>query len=195
MLARADQLFDLDGDVMEIPLRQVVEVMVPLPGVQEIAGDHRVEGRSGQFDAGVAEHDAIVFQVLAELADRRVFQHRPQGVERRLGIEQPRALRPAERKVIGLLLVPGERNAHDLGPPRPDMRRLRIDRNLLLPPHFGHQGCKGLGRVDRRVDRLVVPGTRRVPSDVGTRSAAGSPAAARQGGGSRIPRTVRGPGR
>ena len=82
MLAAADQLFDLDRDVVEISLGQVVEVVVSLAGVQQITGDHRVERQAGQLDAGGAEHDHVVLQVLPDLLDRRIFQHRPQGVQR-----------------------------------------------------------------------------------------------------------------
>ena len=86
-------------------------------------------------------------------------------------VQQPRAGRPAQRQVVCLMLVPGERDADDLGPARPDVRRFRIDGNLPLPPHLGHERFQRLGRVDGRVDRRHVSGTLRVPlASDGTRS-------------------------
>ena len=56
--------------------------MVPLASVQKIAGHHGVEGRAGQGDAGRAEYDHVELEVLPNLFDRRIFEHRPQGFQR-----------------------------------------------------------------------------------------------------------------
>ena len=69
-LAAADQLVDLDRGVVEVSFGQIVEVVVSLAGVQQVAGHHRVEGGAGQGDAGGAEHDHVVLQVLPDLLDR-----------------------------------------------------------------------------------------------------------------------------
>ena len=52
VLAFADQLADLDVGVVEIAAGQVVEIVVPLAGVEQVAGDHRVERRPGKPHAG-----------------------------------------------------------------------------------------------------------------------------------------------
>ena len=91
--AFADQLVDLDRRVIEIALGEVVEVVAAAAGVEQVAGDHRVERDAGKRHAGVAEHDHVVLQVLADLADGRVFEHGPQGVER-LRRDRARGRRP-----------------------------------------------------------------------------------------------------
>ena len=78
----ADQLVDFDRRVVEIAFGEVVEVVVALAGIEQIVGDHRVERRAGQFDAGGAEDDHVVLQILAELGDRRIFENRLEGRER-----------------------------------------------------------------------------------------------------------------
>ena len=55
---------------------QFVEIVVPLAGVEQIAGDHRVERDAAHFRPGRAEDDHVVFQILADFADGRVFQQR-----------------------------------------------------------------------------------------------------------------------
>ena len=47
-LPAADQLVDLDRRVVQVALGQVVEVVVPLAGVEQVAGHHRVERHAGQ---------------------------------------------------------------------------------------------------------------------------------------------------
>ena len=151
LLAAADQLADLDRGVVEVPFGQLVEAMVPLARIQEVAGDHGVEGHPGQPDPGRAEHDHVVLEVLADLLDGRVFEHRPQGLERRFGLQAPLALRSADRQVPGLVVGPGEREAHDLGPAGPDAGRLGVERNARLTAQFGQEGFQGLGGVDQAV--------------------------------------------
>ena len=72
--AFADEFVDFDRRVVEISLGQVVEVVAATAGIEQVAGDHRIERDAGKRDADVAEHNRVVLQVLAELADLRVFQ-------------------------------------------------------------------------------------------------------------------------
>ena len=46
--AFADELVDLDRRVIEILLGEVVEVVAAAAGVEQVAGDHRVESDAGK---------------------------------------------------------------------------------------------------------------------------------------------------
>ena len=175
IFAFADQLVDLDRRVVEILLGQVVEVVAAAAGVEQVAGDHRVERDAGQPHADVAEHDHVVLQVLADLADGRVFEHRPQRFERFSGSSTRLAGRAADRHVIRLARLERERVADDLGAPRRDVRRFGVDADQRLLRKLGHQ----LGQLGRRVDELVIRGSaaveaaarRRLGASFATRSA------------------------
>ena len=45
---------DFDRRVIEVALRELVEVVASAAGVEQVAGDHRVERDAGELDAGVA---------------------------------------------------------------------------------------------------------------------------------------------
>ena len=77
IFARPDQLADFYRRVPEIIQGQIVEVVVSLPGVQQIACHHRVECRACKIYARPAQDDNIVFQILPDFLDGWVFQHRP----------------------------------------------------------------------------------------------------------------------
>ena len=104
--------------MVEILLGQVVEIVAAPAGVEQVAGDHRVERHAGQLHADVAEHDHVVLEVLADLADGRVFEHGPQRFERCVRIEHGLAGRAADRHVVRLARLEGERIADDRGAPR-----------------------------------------------------------------------------
>ena len=100
IFAFADELVDLDRRVVQVLLGDVVEVVAAAAGIEQVAGDHRVERDAGQVHADVAEHDHVVLEVLAELADGRVFEHGPQRFERFCGIEHAFAGRAADGHVV-----------------------------------------------------------------------------------------------
>ena len=95
-----------------------------------------------------AQHDHVVLQVLADLLDRRVFQDRLQGGQRRRRVEMRLARRRAKRQIPRLAVVPGERHADQLRPTRPDAGRLGVEREGLLLPQLGEERVERLGRVD-----------------------------------------------
>ena len=51
VLPLADQVGDRDHRVAEQPLRELVEVVVALAALEQVAEDHRVGDRPGQLDA------------------------------------------------------------------------------------------------------------------------------------------------
>ena len=63
--------------------------------VEQVAGEHRVERQPAQRDAVGLQHDGVELQIVADLADRRVFEQRLQPVERRAAVHLRR--RPARR--------------------------------------------------------------------------------------------------
>ena len=83
-LPTADQLCDLRGLMIQIAMRQFVEIVIALAGVEQVAGNHRVERRAGQFDSGRTQHDHVVLQILSDLGNRWVLQH-PSQRRQRLG--------------------------------------------------------------------------------------------------------------
>ena len=109
-LPLADQVGDRDHRVAEQPLGELVEVVVPLAALEQVAEDHRVGDRPGQLDARPGQGQHVVLEVLADLLDRRVLQDRPEGRQRGRLVEPSRSFRPAD----------GRGNT-----PRPPSRRTR----------------------------------------------------------------------
>jgi len=56
----------------EVAGRQIVHAMVPAPGIERVRQQHRVVERRDVRHAVAAQHDQIVFEVLADLEDGRV---------------------------------------------------------------------------------------------------------------------------
>ena len=130
--AFADQLVDLDRRMVEILLGEVVEVVAAAAGVEQIVGDHRVESQAGERDANVFEHDHVVLEVLAQLADGGVFEDGSERGERGGGIQHAVALWAADRHVERFIGLVGERIADDFGAARRDVRRLGVDADQRL---------------------------------------------------------------
>ncbi len=63
----ADQRRDRDHRVVQEALRELVEAVVPLARLQEVAQDHRVGDRPGDLDPGPLEHQHVVLEVLPDL--------------------------------------------------------------------------------------------------------------------------------
>ena len=159
VLARADQLGDLDRCVAEVTVRQHVEVVRPFARVQQVTGDHRVERQPPQRDAGAAEDDQVVLEVLADFLDRLVSKDRPQRRDHVRQRQHPVARRRADGDIGRLALGPGEREAHQLGLTRVDASGLGVERDHLASGERRGQLRQRLGRVDGPV--LGVPIARR----------------------------------
>ena len=74
---RADEVFDGDGCVVQVDVRQVVHV-VPQLGLQHVVRDHRVEQRAFHLYAVVGQHQQVVLDVLSHLQGVGVFQQGPE---------------------------------------------------------------------------------------------------------------------
>ena len=88
-LALADQCRDRDHRVAEQALRELVEAVVPLARLQEVAQDHRVGDGSGDLDPVFLEDEHVVLEVLADLLGRGVGQARAQGVQGPFSLQEP----------------------------------------------------------------------------------------------------------
>ena len=101
----ADQVADRDGLVLEIPKRQLVEIVPPLPGEQKVVGDHGIEKDSPNLDADIPQDDLVEFDVLSKLQDRGGLENRLERGEGGFFIQQIAPQRSAQRQVpraIGL---------------------------------------------------------------------------------------------
>ena len=76
------------------------------------------------------------------------------AVQRGHRVQARLALRRPDRQVPRLVVLPAERQADQLGPTRPDVRRFGVDRDALLPPQFGQKLVERLGRGDQPIRRL-----------------------------------------
>src|SRR5436190_1019555 len=167
--AAADVFFGqrLVAGVLE---REILQRMRGPVRVHQVAGDHRVGLEPAHHDAVPLEQDRVELQVVPDLPDRRIFEHRPQHVERlagaeaagrlRLAVEREAAVRAGrygrtagrERDVARLARRGRER--------QPDDRRAH--RRRRVGQHAQREASRGaeVGRERRdafaRVDRLVV---------------------------------------
>jgi hypothetical protein len=85
-LAGAAHRLEADRLVAEMDLAEVVHAMPAQAGVEVVAQQHGVVGRS-HVDAHAAQHDEIIFEVLADLQHRGVAEQRPQPIEHQLAVE------------------------------------------------------------------------------------------------------------
>ncbi len=74
VLPLADEVRDGDGRQTKQVARQHVHVVRAALGVDERGGDHRVEERPGEVDAGARQHVDVVLEVLPNLERPRVLQ-------------------------------------------------------------------------------------------------------------------------
>jgi hypothetical protein len=133
------------GAVVEVLQRQRVEPMLAPAGVQQVAGDHRVEGDAPHRNPAAAQHQQVVLQVLPHLLHRGVLQHGDQRLHRRV-VERgevahrlPLRLHPlhlpllrswmpvAERQIERLARLHGQGDADQLGPHRVQPARLGVE--------------------------------------------------------------------
>ena len=123
----ADQFGDRDVLVVQVAAGHVVEVVAALARPQQIVGHHRVAGHAGELDTLLPQNELIVLDVLIDLGDRRVFEHRLEGLQRRRRVEHVRPFRPADGEVMGRCFFPGDRDADEIGPQRVEVGRLQVD--------------------------------------------------------------------
>ena len=127
---------------------QLVEVVVPLAAFEEIAEDHRVRHRPADLEPRAAEDEHVVLEVLADLLGRRVRQDRPEGFEDVAVGRAAGSPRAPDGDVIRLALLPGEREADQLGPERVERGRLGVDAEFRLCLQLVDELGERLGRVD-----------------------------------------------
>ena len=85
--------------VAEVLERGLLERVAGPRRVQQVAGEHRVEREAAQRDAVVLQDDEVELQIVADLADRLVFEQRLQPLERRAAVHlRRRRRRPAGRR-------------------------------------------------------------------------------------------------
>ena len=69
---RTDEFLDVDGLVVEIHLCHVVHTMMQF-GLDEVVGNHRVPEFTFQFDAVVCKYLQVIFYILSDFQNFRVF--------------------------------------------------------------------------------------------------------------------------
>ena len=105
--------------------------------------------RCPERDAGPAQDNHVVLDVLSDLLDVRVFKDGSQQFECLDGIQLGLALRSSNRYVVGDSFFPRERITDDLGPTGVGRRGLGVDRDTLL-----------LGELRDKFHELVARGHR-----------------------------------
>ena len=135
-LTRADQLLDRDRRVAEMQLGQLVHAVIVLAGFEHEGEQHRVVDRA-DGDAVAREDRDVVLDVLPDLEDGRVFEHRLQQLDRcphvdlrgRLAGEQVGVLRAVrQRNVAGEAGGERQRDADEARRPSDRGRRFRCRR-------------------------------------------------------------------
>ncbi len=81
-------------------------------GVDDVAGDHRVEGHARTRTPCATQHVEVVLEVVADLPDRRVLEHRTAAGRITVGrVEVARLLRRASRNVARRARLEADRDA------------------------------------------------------------------------------------
>ena len=132
LLAAADQVADRDHPVVEEVGRKEVQRVASALRVQHVGGDHRVEDDPAQLDTLVEEHDGVVLEILADLADGFVREDGAQRGEDLFLVQHFLALGRTDRQVPCLLLLPGEGQADELRGHRRGAGRLQIEGEATL---------------------------------------------------------------
>ena len=115
--ALSDDFLQGDRLVADLLQGEVPQVVARAGGVQQVAGDQRVEVESGERDAVASEDQRGLLQVVADLRQAGVGQRLPEGVERGVPSEAGvRAEGPvSERHVPGVPRTGGQREPDQLG--------------------------------------------------------------------------------
>ena len=113
--------------------------MAAAAGIEQVVGDHRIEGRALGVYARPAQHENVVFQILADLLDGRVFEDRTQGGERFPQVQMRLVLRPTDRQIPRFAVVPREGKAHQFGKTRADIGGFGIEGKTFLRLQLGEK--------------------------------------------------------
>ena len=81
--ARAGDVLEVDGVVVEPALGEIVHAVAALAGVQHVGDQHGVVV-AGDLDAALREHQPVVFQILPDLEDASVLEQRLERLSARL---------------------------------------------------------------------------------------------------------------
>ncbi len=131
------------------------------PGVEVEAHQHRVVDRR-DVDPGLVEHHPVIFEIMPDLEDRRVFEQRLQPFEHkrlrklvgRVRIEIAAAV--ADRNVAGAVGRGREADPGEPGDDAVDAVGLGVDRDIALGRRLGdpavERGLVGHGLIFRPVD-------------------------------------------
>ena len=154
--AFAAQVFKADASSPDVAQRQAAQ-SVRFVHLQHVALQHGVVCVALHFDAVVGEDVAVVFEMLAQLLFRRVFQPRFE-LGQHLVARQLRGrtwVVVRERNVGGLARFDAEADAHDLGAHLVDGGRFGIHRRQLRSFNFGQPGVEAVPRHHRVVTVLA----------------------------------------
>jgi hypothetical protein len=139
-LARAGDFLVGDGLVAQMFLRELVHAMAVEAAFQGIGHQHRVLDRR-HLDAETAEDQEIVFEILADLEDGDILQHRLQQrddigdgqlLDLGAGEIETVAGAMADRNVAGQARIGGERDAGDIRLHRVERGGLAVERDVAL---------------------------------------------------------------
>ncbi len=110
--------------------------------IDEKRRHHGVQRDPAQRDAGAAHHQQIVFDVVPDFRNRRVFQDWPNRIENRGAGQKVRTGRAADRHVITGRFFPTKAHADEIGIQRAQRIGLRIESKSLLPAKLRKKGFK-----------------------------------------------------
>ena len=128
---RAYQFVDVNGFVVEVYFGEVVHV-VPLFGLQQVMGDHRVEKFPAGAYAVIAQHDVIVFDVLSDFQTCRILQGAFEYFNNLLGVLSF----GRHGYVICFVFFHGERHSDQFDVHRLDSGRFRVECKKIAPLQF-----------------------------------------------------------
>ena len=127
----------LEGKILEPVFRSA--------GIDQIAREHRVDVESTQRDVVPGEHECVELHVVADLADRCVFEHRAERVERLVHRQRRRAEAAVSRRhVVGITRRGRERKADDVS----------AHRARLIGQHPEGKPPRGPQPIDQRAHRF-----------------------------------------
>ena len=98
-----------DALVSEPALREIVDPVIAAPGIEHIGHEHRVVARR-DLDAVLSEDEPVIFEIVAELHDARVFEKRLQPRERRASLDLAGREPAGEQAAVLSLGAMGERD-------------------------------------------------------------------------------------
>ena len=150
VLAGADQVLDGDVGPAQQGHGQRVHRVRRARGIEHIAGDHGVAGEglfggwqvARETHAGVAQDIEVELEVVADLGDGGVFEHRAQGGDDGGLIEVRRRLGRADRDVIALPGLDGHADAGELREHGADVGGLGVDGDHRGRLHPRDQGVE-----------------------------------------------------